>query len=75
MGGVFNIFPTPLSSPGPPHPPPPLPSPPPRLLKVIWTQHLSMDYALFVALAIIDMQMGELHNSKFDFSDIIEVCL
>lgn len=32
-----------------------------------------MDYALFVALAIIDMEKDVLQNPKFDFSDIIEV--
>lgn len=49
-------------------------TPPTQPLQVIWTQHLSTDYALFVALAIIDMQKGVLQNPKFEFSDIIEVC-
>ena len=42
-------------------------------LQVLWTKHLSSDFALFVALAIIDMQKPSLHKPNFDFSDIIQV--
>ena len=42
-------------------------------LQVLWTHHLSSDYALFIALAIIDIEKEKLQDSDFDFSDIIAV--
>lgn len=39
--------------------------------EVLWTHHLSSDYALFIALAIIDIEKEKLQDSDFDFSDII----
>ena len=34
---------------------------------------MSSDYALFIALAIIDIEKEKLQDSDFDFSDIIAV--
>jgi hypothetical protein len=41
------------------------------LWEVLWTRRLSMDYALFVALAMIDREKKLMTDPKFDFSDII----
>ena len=40
---------------------------------MFWTYHLSLDYPLFFALAIIDMEKDKLIHPNFDFSDIIAV--
>ena len=41
--------------------------------QVLWTHHLSSDYALFIALAILDQEKEKLMNESFDFSDVIAV--
>ena len=43
--------------------------------QVIWTQYLSPDYALFIALAIIKRERDELYQPNNDFSDILQVRL
>ncbi|XP_019849999.1 PREDICTED: TBC1 domain family member 15-like [Amphimedon queenslandica] len=41
------------------------------LWEVFWTLHLSPDYPLFFALAIIEKERNNMMDPKFDFSDII----
>jgi hypothetical protein len=43
-----------------------------RLWEVIWTGYLSPDYALFVALAVLEAEKGQLFNPTHDFSDILQ---
>lgn len=40
---------------------------------MFWTYHLSLDYPLFFALAIIDMEKDKMIDPDFDLSDIIAV--
>ena len=40
---------------------------------MFWTYHLSLDYPLFFALAIIDMEKDKMIDPNFDLSDIIAV--
>ena len=40
---------------------------------MIWTKYLSPDYALFIALAIIDQEKEQLNQPTHDFSDILQV--
>ena len=40
---------------------------------MIWTQYLSSDFALFIALAILLKERDHLINPKYDFSDILQV--
>ena len=42
---------------------------------MIWTQYLSADFALFVALAILLKEKDHLINPKYDFSDILQVMI
>ncbi len=41
----------------------------------MWTGYLSRDYALFIALAIIEIEKTHLHNPNNDFSDILQVSM
>ena len=42
-------------------------------IKVIWTNRLSTDYALFIALAILDKETEKICHPDNDFSDILKV--
>ena len=42
-------------------------------VQVIWTNYLSPDYSLFIALAILEREKMALFQPTNDFSDILEV--
>ncbi|XP_064396833.1 TBC1 domain family member 15-like [Halichondria panicea] len=43
-----------------------------KIWEVTWTNFLSTDFSLFIALAILQREKKDLENDRYDFSDILQ---